>query len=101
MNANTAHIARLVTLTRDMYSTEQTIFASQDSNRMLARTLSRQLTLMQEARLRIVEQAMRSGIDWKALMFVCQHATDAELVDLYCDRTDDAGMLAMIADMTA
>jgi hypothetical protein len=103
MNTTRTHdIALLVQLTRDMRSTEQARHdALNAGDRMLALSLERTWTMNSDWRLDVVLGALKTGTAQDVLTFVCQHATDEQLVKLYCDRADDTRMVEMIRFMMA
>lgn len=96
--SRTAHIALIVEQTRELYSMERT---RETASYGPARALTTGIARMEAGRLEIVTRALRDGIDWRPLIFVCQHASDEQLQDLYCDRTDDAAMIKMIEGFMA
>ncbi len=93
-------IALLVTLTREIRSIENRMLT--DITPGLRRTLNTQYQRHMDARLRVVTAQISKGTDVLTLLWICQHASDRDLMNLYCDRDADHLMIAQAnAMMTA
>lgn len=85
-------IAMLVTITRELRSIENRMQTNITPG--LRRTLSTQYQRYMDARLRVVTEQLNQGTDALTLTWICQHASDRDLMNLYCDRDADHLMIA-------
>ena len=89
-----ATVSNLVTYTRELRSIENTLMAS-DTSPQLRRSLNRSYGDLMNTRLAIVTGLLARNTDVLTMTWICQEASDRDLMNLYCDRDADHIMIAM------
>jgi len=96
-----ATVSNLVTYTRELRSVEATL-ADSNTDPQLRRVLNSEWSALMDTRQHIVAGLLSKGVDTPTLLWICQHASDWDLMNLYCDRDADHLMIAQAnAMMTA
>lgn len=91
-------VSNLVTYTRELRSVEKTLLAS-DTSPQLRRSLQHSHKALMDTRQAIVLGLLQRNTDVLTMTWICQHASDYQLMNLYCDRDDDHIMIAMANKM--
>lgn len=102
MTKNTAHLARLIELTRNRRSTEEVRMEALNmgpETRVLVKSHERQWEMETQEMNAVTLAALKAGATFGALVWVVTIATDEQLEDLYCDSGNDADMIQMIDRM--
>lgn len=96
----TVHLITLAEYTREMRSTEVSRWNAMDTGRKgLVNALEDKWTALNNARLTVVLKAMRAGIPAQVLTFVCQGATNRQLMILATQDTYDSSVITLAESM--